>query len=364
MKTLVRSLFIAAVLGCLAAHAHADRLIILKGGRVFHGEVTASDAESVTVKRTDGEKEGETIKIPVDDCDPHFFYSVRDKDIGDDAKARIELAKYAVEEEMFSRAKAQMSRARADDPKVVEDFMKNDFPRIKEGLADKLLKAGERALKRGSTKNAKKYASAVLTKFADTKAVPGAKKLLDDIQAKLDAETAKKRKQRRRSEASDEARAERMAEAERHNMLEPVEKLIDQGAEANNRGLTADSDSKVDSAFKSAAAKYEHAVRQVDANLKTNPKDEDVVKALKEMRVTAVEGGVQAYLNLADSLAARGSYSGAKKACDDALKLDPNNADALAAKASISTADDGWSRRLDGRRRGGGVGRGGGGRRR
>ena len=159
MRARALILAMTAILGLLSAEAMADELIHLAGGRFFHGTVLSSDWDSVTIKRTDEGGKETTIRVPADECDPYFYYGVRNKALGNDAAGRIRLAKLCVEYDMFSRAKAQMDRARAADPKLVEDFMKNEFPKIKEGLAMRLLAAGQRSLRRGSTKNAMKYAS-------------------------------------------------------------------------------------------------------------------------------------------------------------------------------------------------------------
>ncbi|MHC4937840.1 MAG: tetratricopeptide repeat protein [Planctomycetota bacterium] len=341
---------ILAIALMFAGEAYAERLIILRDGSVFHGTVLDSSWESVKVKRKLPDGSEKTIEIPVEDCDSHFFYSVRDKAVGDDAKERIQLAKFCVSREMYSRAKAQMDQARSIDPAVVEEFMKTRFPEIKEKLADKLLKAGERALRRGSTKNAKKYASVILTKFEDTKAEPGAEKLLADAQAKLAEIEAKKRAQRRRSQKADEERAARQEEARRDGILDPIEKLMDRANEANERGLRAKNASEYREAFGRATERYERAAKLAAKALEAD-EDEEMKKHLEEMRAESIEGAVHAYLNWANNLSARGSYQEAVKLCDKALALDPNNAEIISTRATISTTDGGWTRRRGGRRR-------------
>ena len=342
------TVIVAGLLAFFAADANAQQMIFLTGGRVFKGKVLESTPTSVKVTVTIEGAGEQTHTVPVEECDPHFFYSVRNKAIGDDAAARIELAKYCVDYEMFSRAKAQMDRARQIDEKVVDKFMKEEFPKIKEGLAAKLLATGQRSLRRGSTKNAKKYASFILTKFEDTEAIPGAEKLLDDAQRKEDEKNSKKRMQRRKSEESEAAVKERMEADKKEGYLAPIEKLLDEGNRANTRGLKAKNMSDTRSGFSTAATKYERAMKRCGEFLKQSISDESVTTALTEMKATAQEGAIQAYLNLARSLSARGSYNEAVKQCNLALAIDPNHAEAKSARATISTTSGGWG--IGGRR--------------
>jgi tetratricopeptide (TPR) repeat protein len=341
MRTRRAILAIAVILGLVATEAMAEQLIHLKGGRFVRGTIVSSTADAVTARHTPEGGVEETVTVSADYFDPYFFYGVRDKAIGDNAKERIELAKYCVDNEMYSRAKIQMDRARAADPQVVEEFMKTEFPKIKEGLAERLLEAGQRALRRGSTKNAKKYASLILTKFEGTKAEAEAEKLLDQVQATIDEKHAKDRERRRELEEKKIQRAAKTEAAQEERLFEPIDKLMAQGKEANTRGLKAKNTGGARDAFSSAATKYKHAAKRAEAGLKSQ-KDPEITKALQETHAQAINGAVQAYLNAAHSLSSRGSYKQAVEFCNKALAVDPDNAEAKTARAEFSTANAGW----------------------
>jgi len=347
----VRILAIASILGLLVVDAAAEQeeLIHLKGGRFYHGVVLSSTPTTLTGKVKNADGVYETHTVPAEECDDYFFYGVRNRHIGKDAKARIELAKWCVDHDMFSRAKAQMDQARAADPKVVEEFMTNEFPKIKEGLAAKLLKAGQRSLKRSSPKNALKYASLILTKFEGTKAVAGAEKLADEAQSRIDAKQEKQRAHRRRTAEAKEAAKTKTTSDQRDKILAPIEKLIDQGEEHNTRGLKAKGLSDSKGQFETAASRFESAVKRCDTALQ-GELGETGTKAIQEARANAVAGGISAYLNLAHTYSARGSYKKATDYCNAALALDPNNAEAKSARAQISTTAGGWGMRRGGRR--------------
>ena len=343
------ALIVLAALAIAPGAFAQDQLIFVKGGGVYRGTVLKCDAKTVTVKLS-AEHGGTTHTVEADRFEPYFFYQVRDKALGNDAAGRIELAKYAVDNDMFSRAKAQMDAARAIDPKTVEEFMKTEFPKIKEGLAARLLKAAQKALRVGSTKNAHKYASTILTKFGGTKVDGQATALLDQVQAKIDADQAKKRAQRRRSEKALEEIDAKQETAKRDSMLAPVEKAIDAAEAANRRGLTGKNMSKQKAGFESAASKYKHAMKLADSHSK-GTQEADLLTALAEMSQTGKDGAVQAYLNLANLYSSRGNYVKGTEYCNMALAIDPNNAEAKSARAVISTTTGGWGGRRGGRGR-------------
>jgi tetratricopeptide (TPR) repeat protein len=335
-------LAVAAILGLVATEAMAEQLIHLRGGRFVRGTVVSSTADSVTARYTPEGGEETTVTVSADVFDTYFFYGVRDKAISA-AKDRIELAKYCVDNEMYSRAKIQMDHARAADPAVVEEFMQTRFPEIKEGLAERLLAAGQRALRRGSTKNAKWYASLILTKFEGTKAEAEAEKLLDQVQAVIDEKHAKERERHREL---DERKAKRTAAKEERTeekLFGPIDKLMAEGKKANSRGLKEKNTGTARDAFSSAANKYKQAAKRAEAGLKSE-KDPEFTKALQEVHAQAIHGAVQAYLNAAHSLSSRGSYKQAVQFCNKALEVDPDNAEAKSARAEFSTAS-GWGRR-------------------
>lgn len=331
---------ILSLVFAVGANAQEEQLLFDNGGNVYHGVVLSSDAASATIKLRGDEK---SQKVEAAVFDPHCFYSIRDRALGDDAAGRIELAKFCVDNDLFSRAKVQMDRARQIDEKVVEKFMVEEFPKIKEGLAARVMEAANRAFKVGSTKNAHKYASLVLTKFGGTSYDAEATALLKKVQAKIDADQEKRRAQRRKSEAANATIDANKEAAKRDAVLAPVEKAIDAAEAANQRGLTGKNLSKQKAGFEQAASKYKHAISLCDSHSKKT-KEPDLLKALSEMSATATQGAVQAYLNLANAMSSRGSYVQGTEYCNKALAIDPNNAEAKSARATISTTTGGWGR--------------------
>ncbi len=125
----MRTLAVATFLFAAAGVCQAAELIFLKDGTVVKGEVTASTETSVTAVVG-----GTTYTVSADKFDPHFFYRVRDKALGNDAAGRIQLAKYAVMNDMFTRAKAQVDQAEAIDPEFVKKF-RAEAERLRKSIA-------------------------------------------------------------------------------------------------------------------------------------------------------------------------------------------------------------------------------------
>lgn len=332
----------------LAFAANADEMLVhLSSGEFFHATILGSTPDSVGIRRKTDDGGEETLTLSVDQCDKWFFYQVRDKTLGDDAKGRIQLAKWCVQNDMFSRAKVQMSRARAADEKVVEEFMKTEFPKIKEGLGKRIFDVAKRSWSRGSAKNAKMWCSLILTKFEGTKVEPEAEALLEEIHKKLEEEEERKQKLRRKAAAAQAEREAKIKEDKRDKELAPVERLMREGRQANHTGLKAKNLSQAKSAFETAASRFKHAIKRADQGLK-DTKDEQVAKGLQEMRGEATENAIEVYLNLANTYASRGSDVKASQYCNQALALDPENASAKSLRASLGGG--GWGRRRGGRR--------------
>jgi tetratricopeptide (TPR) repeat protein len=238
-----------------------------------------------------------------------------------------------------------MDKARALDQSIVDKFFEEYFPKMAEGMAQRLMDSANRSFRLKNWDNAKKYASFILTKFEGTKVEPEAEALLDKIEAKRDEEATKKAAQRRLREAEAEATAAKIETQQIDAYLKPVESLIAQANKDNNRGLRAKTVSKSKGPLEAAAKKFERAVREADKALEKGAPDTQTEAHMKELRAEAVEGGVQAYLNLANSMSARGSYQKGVAYCNQALALDPDNAEAKRTRQVISTTTAGWGRR-------------------
>ena len=343
VKTL--TLAVAVILGCFVAEAAAQDLIFLKDGGVYEGKILSSDEDSVTVSVKNAAGVDETHRVPIEQCEKHFWFQARDKTIGDDAVERIKLAVYCAENDMWTRAKVQMDKARALDPSKVELFFNEYFPKMREGLAQRLMDSANKSFKLGNYDHAKKYISIILTKFEETKVEAEAEALLDSIEAKLDEKANKKAAQRRKNKAAQEASAEKIAGQQIDAYLKPVESLIAQANKDNTRGLKAKSVSKSKGPLEAAAKKYEHAIKKADEALAKGAPDTQTMESMKELRSEAVNGGVQAYLNLANSMSARGSYQKGVAYCNQALALDPNSAEAKSTRQTIASTTAGWGRR-------------------
>jgi len=97
--------------------------------------------------------------------------------------------------------------------------------------------------------------------------------------------------------------------------------------------------SKVKAGFERAANSFDGAVKTFDA-LPSEVRAENA-----ELRAEAVQGAVRAHLSFAHTMSSRGSYVKATKYCNLASAIDPDNAEAKSARATIAATASGWNRR-------------------
>jgi tetratricopeptide (TPR) repeat protein len=332
----MKQLVIAIAVLAFVQASQAQELIFLKDGTVVKGEVTKSTEKSVTAV-----VDGVTYTVSAEKFDPHFFYRVRDKALGNDAKGRITLAMYAIDNDLFFRAKAQFEQAKAIDPKLAEEFKEKQWPKLKEGVGQKLLAAANRAVRTDSYKRAKKYCSLILTKFEGTKAYAAADDLIDKIQQKIDEKQDARAAQRKKMATQKEETAEKLSASKRDSILDPIEKQRDDAERINHKGLEAKGVSDAKGKLESAGSKFASALKMIEKKRK-DATDEQTIEALNQLEQECRSGGVQAYLNLANLYSARGSYQNGVKACNQALAIDPNSEEAKSLRAEISTAVGGW----------------------
>jgi tetratricopeptide (TPR) repeat protein len=353
----------------LAGSAWADE-VLLADGNTLEGKVL--EVREDAVKVTFSPEGGGTITMdyPAARLDPHYFYGLRDQAAGQDAKARLRLALWAVEQGMFSRAKSQVKKAAAIDPQLVKDIEEGKLPEIREGIADRILASAESDIQAGRLDRADEKLQLLLARLPDTEAGNKARDLLRSVEAKQDEEEAK---QEAKKAAEDDAKLkedEKKAAAERKKLLDGVWRGLKQGKKWMNEGLVEESDSKALEILAKALGRGREGIKELDEIVKTRAADATLVSEAETWRAKVVAAMVRVHLHRSDIYVWRGSLKQARDEVKEAMALDTNNLDAISALQRISDAqsDDTWGIRW---RRGAAApgsrfagGRGGGGRRR
>jgi hypothetical protein len=165
-------------------------MLVLRDGTAFQVEVLGATDDSVSARYP---SKGQTVNVVFHDAelDPHAFYEIRDRTAGDDAKARLALARFAAGHRMFLEARLQHRRAKQLDAKLIEAFDRDELPALKEELSQRVLADARDAATRKDYKSAKDMIEDLVL-YGNTKAAAEAKALATEIADKAAEEMVAK----------------------------------------------------------------------------------------------------------------------------------------------------------------------------
>ncbi len=379
MRSLITCVGTMVLTSAFAVPALAKERVIMKDGSVRKGEVleVTETGMKVKIKTKHGST---TVVYRAGLLDTHYFYDKRDDTLGDDARGRLKLALWSLEQGMFSRAKVQVERATEIDPQLVKDIRAGHLPEIREGIARRVLDSAQADIDGGDTQQAERKLEILLARMPDTEAGTEAAQVYRDLQ-----DMVRGREARKQEEAHEKLEAEQQEIADdRRRLLAPVDRLLRRGKELMTDGLTEDSESKALRLLKDAIGKGKAALTRMDTIAKQHAQDTELMAEIDGRRQRTIAAMVKVYLRRADIYIWRGSIPNAKKEIDAARQLDPDNPDITATEARAEQREEQdalelrWTRnrrqgmrfargnvaRGGGARGGRGGGRGGGGGRR
>jgi hypothetical protein len=356
---------LASALAAAASPAWALEDILFEDGQVRRGEILEVLEDGIRAKGKAKSGGIVEMKIPESKLDAEWFYNLRDRAAGTDAKAHLRLALWALDRGLFSRARLQVRRATELDPALVKDIQEGKLPEIRDGIAAKILESARRDLKAGLADRALQKVELLLARMPDTPAGAEAADFLPEVEA---AAVAKEEKDRADARAK-LAEAERKAEEERDRALAPVEETLQKAKKLGSAGLQEDNQPKALEMVGQALKMAEGALERMDSLAKSHEGDEAMRARVAELRGRTVAAMVKGHLHRAEMYVWRGSHPQAKAEIEKVEALDPGNsaADALAARIAEvdeqNSEEQRWRRggtgdsRFGGRR-GGGGGRG------
>ncbi len=371
MRPATRFLFPAVCVVLLAAPAFADD-VIMADGRTRHADILKVLDDGIRVRVTPNSGGTAELTLPASSLDPYFYYGLRDKQAGDDAKSRLRLALWAVEAGLFSRAKLQIEKASELDPQLVKDIREGKLPEIREGIARHVLDSSKKDIERERYDLAEKKLEALLARMPDTEAGTEARDVYQDLEAKIEDQDAKLEQEK--LDRLDEE--QKRKEEELRRKVDPIKKLLMQAKDLLEKGLVEDSEADSLKYLKQAIDMAKQGLRKVDEVVKDFPDDDDLAKRAEKAKEKVIAGMVKAYVHRADIYTWRGSVKQAREELDEARKIAPDDpsieaaAESAAERESAGDLDVYWQRnRRAGMRfrsgtlarggRGGGGGRGG-----
>ena len=300
----------------------ADEVLMLTGDSI-EGEIQAVNKDGITVLA-----QGKTVVIAPSDLDPHYFYTQWSKRIDKDAESHLRLAVYAFENGMFNQARSQYHKAERLDKDLVKKFETEIVPQIKEGIADHLLDLARRAVKREDWKQAKSVASKILTEMEDTKAAEEARQVLASVHLwQLNADQERFVTSMVRYLPKEEADAIKTQERV-VKKIAPIETKIRKAQDLVTKGLRTKSTNRSKDVFKTAAKRFEKAIKDLDKLAATAAGDDALLAYIDEVRAVAVRDAINAYIHAGSVYLIRRAYDDALGMANDALALDPESPEA------------------------------------
>lgn len=368
IRRILPILVFAGTMALVATGARAAEDILLEDGRVVRGEILEVREDGIRAKGRP--KDGGMVEMVIraDLLDAEWYYGLRDKAAGEDAKAHLKLAMWAIEKGLFSRAQVQVRRATELDPKLVKDIQEGTLPGIREGIAAKVLASSRADVKEGRFALAQRKVELILARMPDTPAGAEAADFLPEVEARVAEKEAKDLADARAKLAE----AERKAEEARDRLLGPVEETLKKGQALGSKALAEDNQPQAIEMLGQALQMGEAALDRLDSIAKQKTEDEALAGRVAELRAKITAAMIKGYLHKAEMYVWRGSLPQAKAELARVNKLDPGNTDAMALGDRIVDTETDlndeqrWRRggagdsRFGGRRGGGG---GGGGRR-
>ncbi len=341
---------LALVVLLLAPATLAGDEIVLKGGDSGIVNVTETTVDSISFKFAMPDGPTVTTKLKAAQLDPNSFYTIRNKHMEKTVENHLKLAGFCIKAELFSRAKIQINLAKQIDEEAAQLVL--DDAKVKEAVAERLLKYIARELKTGSMAEAEKWISVLLTKLPETKAAEIARQNLDKVEEAREDRQAKEAADREAAIEAKEDEAEKKAAKEKSKALAPIYKHIDAGEKMSGAALRQKNGSQTKKGLEQAGMHFEAAVKKVEALRKKVGDHPELDQLEAEARADAIN----CYIGAGNVDLAKGSYNSAEKYARRALSVDPSSSAAkdfqnrVSAAAAMSGSDWGRGGRGGGRR--------------
>lgn len=304
--------------------------ISVKSGPRLKGHLVSYDAQEKRIEfRTE---DGELVSYTLDQLEPRSVFHLASSHVkADDGPGQLAVGNYARDHQLYAYAVTHYERAVKADPSLKPQVDK-EMAKLRPEAAEWLWNKAQEAINNGNPRDAERYLTVLVQRLPNQPQTEKAKPLLakyyDQNKDEVDKEWA--------SHHDDQARSE----------IKTAKQYYDQLAAENKAGLqNSNSQTRAIDSFTRGVEYGKKALEELDRVTKDN-KDPKVVAAAKELHDQTVQLMVTAYINLSNVYTTRSSYEQANAAINEALALDPNNANALRARSQNSTASavsgSGW----------------------
>ena len=208
------------------------------------------------------------------------------------------------------------------------DFEANTIPRIKEGIAENLLKLARQAIDKEDWDTAKRLASKILTELEDTKAAETAREAIASVHLwQINKDEARFLRTIAPHLPREEEKALR-EQARITKKLEPIDNRMTKAQNLVTKGLRTKSSNRQKGIFQQAATHYEGIIKDLDKLNADAAGDAALQAYIQGKRDVAVRDAIDAYVNAGQVYLIRRSYNDAMTMANRALALDPESAHA------------------------------------
>ncbi|MFG0316007.1 MAG: hypothetical protein ACF8XB_01945 [Planctomycetota bacterium JB042] len=299
------------------AQASAGGFVTLKDGSIVQGQLLSCND---TQLRGLVEPDGEERVFQRDELTPASWYMVRHRTAGDDAAARLELARFCLDTGLFPHAKDEAAKA-AELDESLDESAGELWREANAKAAAHLIELAENALKRRNWTSAKRLASKVLTEFTGTSAERRAEEILDELAAHEEATPTMETVVH---QPLTNAQVDEMKRTD-PRAVEATERL-ERARERNRKALKDKTLSSAKSTFEGSLKEYGRVLSIADRVLEEEKDEPLIVERVTAFKAMVSDELADVYVNLAALDASRSSYVNAMETISAGLAELPGNA--------------------------------------
>lgn len=319
----------------LALALQQQDVLVYKNGDVMAGKILKVDADGVEFKF---EKGGSGI-VPFEDLEPNAAFAIKLKALDPkSAAARTALAEFARAHKLFSQAIEQFEAAKALEPASGAD-LDSKIESVKAQDAQSKLADATALMAKGELEKAGKPLKYVIEHYAQTAFGKQAEELLTQLASMIEAKNQKKAEQLAKAKEALEAKNEKLREALEKAAMATALAHIEDGKKFWGDGLDqegAGAYAKAQQAWLSSVDRFMLAAGEIADLVKSN--DIEMIKQAKALGPEISQWLVRAYVALGQMHATSGTYPEAIKWLNQAIKIDPDHAQANALKLEVTKA--------------------------
>jgi tetratricopeptide (TPR) repeat protein len=324
----MRSTLTALLLLAIAALPASAATLKLKDGTLIQCKVKSYDSATKTLSVT--LEDGRDAQYTMDQLQARSVYQINASIVPkDDAKAQLLVGNFARDAGLYMEAARRYTAAAKLDP-AMKPAVDAEMTVLRRSAATLCAERARAAVAKKDYKEAEKWAKVLIEKLPDEPEAAEARTALDAYYEKT--------------------RAAKMAAAEA-KASEALKKDVVQGkaryekmAEKTKKGLQAKSTSEAKNLFNGALTDGEFVLKEVERIAKKYP-DSATQERAQEYRALVTDQMVEVHLHIASLLATQSDYKGGQREVNEALALDPENAEAMAMRARLeeySSRGIGW----------------------